>query len=321
MNEDPQAPNYDPEHKIIRSLLNGSRGPLLRKATGLDWAGDPIEVAGRFKLQHQEKSYDQMVAHFKDYNDIVGDHPQNMSATSLALNAYMLTGKEKYKKWLLEYVDAWLKRTRQNGDIIPTNIGLDGTIGGATDGKWYGGVYGWGFTVKVPQTGKYDNRNTHYLGLIGFDNAYLLTGDDVYLDVWRRMTDAINRNGKRIDGQMMYPTMYGDHGWYAYRPHKYQLGAMDIYYRSMDPKDRPRVPSNRWLDYLEGVNPGYPAGALRGDLAEVRERVRGMRMTRRLPIPASRTIPWRTIRPELARWCSSCLAVCSKGVAGCSMPA
>ena len=25
------------EHKIIRSLLNGSRGPMLRKATGLDW--------------------------------------------------------------------------------------------------------------------------------------------------------------------------------------------------------------------------------------------------------------------------------------------
>ena len=31
MNEDPGAPNYDPEHRIIRSLLNGSRGPLLRR--------------------------------------------------------------------------------------------------------------------------------------------------------------------------------------------------------------------------------------------------------------------------------------------------
>ena len=49
MNEDPQAPNYDPKHKIIRSLFNGSRGPLLRKATALDWAGDPIEVENRFK--------------------------------------------------------------------------------------------------------------------------------------------------------------------------------------------------------------------------------------------------------------------------------
>src|SRR5262245_56797335 len=46
MNEDPGAPNYDPRHKIIRSLFNRSRGPLLRKSTALDWAGDPIEVKG-----------------------------------------------------------------------------------------------------------------------------------------------------------------------------------------------------------------------------------------------------------------------------------
>ena len=46
MNDDPQAQNYDPQHKIIRSMFNGSRGPLLRKATGVDWAGDPIEVEG-----------------------------------------------------------------------------------------------------------------------------------------------------------------------------------------------------------------------------------------------------------------------------------
>src|SRR5262249_4007859 len=33
LNEDPGAPNYDPKHRIIRSLFTGSRGPLLRKAT------------------------------------------------------------------------------------------------------------------------------------------------------------------------------------------------------------------------------------------------------------------------------------------------
>ena len=92
MNEDPQALNYDPQHKIIRSMFSGSRGPLLRKATGLDWAGDPIEVKGRFRPGHGEESYDQMVAHFKDYNDIIGDHPQNLLAPSSALNAYLLTG-------------------------------------------------------------------------------------------------------------------------------------------------------------------------------------------------------------------------------------
>ncbi|HET8547913.1 MAG TPA: hypothetical protein VFL57_07915, partial [Bryobacteraceae bacterium] len=50
MNEDPEAPNYDPKHRIIRSLWTGSKGPLLRKATTYDWVGDPIP--GRFHLQH-----------------------------------------------------------------------------------------------------------------------------------------------------------------------------------------------------------------------------------------------------------------------------
>jgi hypothetical protein len=93
LNDDPGAPNYDPKHKIIRSLFNGSRGPLLRKATALDWAGDPIEVKDRFDLGHGERGYDEMLAHFKDYTDIVGDHPQNLMATSLALTAFMTTGE------------------------------------------------------------------------------------------------------------------------------------------------------------------------------------------------------------------------------------
>jgi hypothetical protein len=36
LNEDPEAQNYDFERKIIRSMFNGSRGPLMRKTTGLD---------------------------------------------------------------------------------------------------------------------------------------------------------------------------------------------------------------------------------------------------------------------------------------------
>ena len=61
MNEDPGAANYDPKHRIIRSLFNGSRGPLLRKATALDWAGDPIEIENRFKPHHGEANYQQML--------------------------------------------------------------------------------------------------------------------------------------------------------------------------------------------------------------------------------------------------------------------
>jgi hypothetical protein len=45
MGDDPEAPNYDKQLKICRSIFSGSRGPLLRKATGLDWAGDPLTFA------------------------------------------------------------------------------------------------------------------------------------------------------------------------------------------------------------------------------------------------------------------------------------
>ena len=277
MNEDPDAPNYDPKHRIIRSLFNGSRGPLLRKATALDWAGDPIEIGNRFKLAHGERSYAEMLAHFKDYNDIVGDHPQNLLTTNLALNAYMLAHEPKYKKWLLEYVDAWRERTLQNGGIIPTNIGLDGTIGGAAGGKWYGGVYGWGFSVEVPQTGELAHRNNHRLGFFGFRNAFLLTGDDRYLDVWRRQIDKVNSHKKVIDGRTLYPHMHGDRGWYLYKPQRYAPYALELYCLSMKVEDRRRVPDTPWLQHLEGKNPGYPEEALRRDLARVRARVAGMR--------------------------------------------
>ena len=49
MGDDPEAPNYDKQHKLCRSLFTGSRGPMLRKATGLDWAGDQLVLPVRSK--------------------------------------------------------------------------------------------------------------------------------------------------------------------------------------------------------------------------------------------------------------------------------
>lgn len=277
MNEDPGAANYDPELKIIVSLFNGSRGPLLRKATALDWAGDPIEVEGRFRPGHGEHTYAQMLEHFKDYNDILGDHPQNLLTTSLALNAYMLGHEQKYRDWLLEYVDAWAERAAANGGILPTNIGRDGKIGGDASGRWYGGVYGWGFTVIDPVTKKPVNRNLHHLGLNGFGNALLLTGDQRYVDVWRKQIDAVNSHAKEIDGRVMYPRMHGEQGWYAFEPEKYSLGAMNVYYWSMDRADLARVPKSGWLEFLEGRRPNYPAEALARDFEIIRGKVAGQR--------------------------------------------
>ncbi|MCC7423343.1 MAG: hypothetical protein IT428_23960 [Planctomycetaceae bacterium] len=281
--EDPTAPNYDPKHRIIKSLFNGSRGPLLRKATALDWAGDPIEVEGRFSLGHGERTYQEMLDHFRDYTDIVGDHPGNMAATSLAFHAYCLTGDEKYRKWVLEYVDAWAERAKQNKDILPSNIGLDGTIGGAAGGKWYGGTYGWAFSPTVPQTGKVAHRNTTNLGIQGFLNAHLLTGDAKYLDVWRRQIDAINANGKMVDGKMQYPHMYGDDGWYAYSALKYDIGARDIWLSTLDPKDLERAGKTGWAEWLAGKNPKYAETALQNDFGKLRGMVELIRKDETTP--------------------------------------
>jgi hypothetical protein len=283
LGDDPGAANYDPKHKIIRSLFNGSRGPLLRKATALDWAGDPIEVANRFRLGHNEQSYEQMLEHFKDYNDIVGDSPMNLSATTLALNAFMLAHEPRYKDWIIEYVDAWRERMKANGGIIPSNIGLDGTIGGACGGKWYGGVYGWGFTVTDPRTKRPVNRNDHFLALNGFGNAFLLTGDDGYLDAWRRQVEAVNDHARVENGQTLYPHMHGDQGWYDYRPARYQHGVLELYYWSMRPDDRRRVPASAWLAFLNGQAPSYPERALRDDFETIRLKVAAMRRDRTTP--------------------------------------
>lgn len=277
MNEDPGAPNYDPQHRIIRSFFTGSRGPLLRPATALDWAGDPIDVEHRFKPKHGERTFQEMLDHFRDYTETLGDHPQNLRATSLATIAYFLAREPKYKQWVLEYVDAWRDRTAANGGIIPSNVGRDGKIGSDARGKWYGGVYGWGFTVQVPQTGAMADRNRTMDGFDGFMNAFVLTGDNKYLDTWRTMIDTINSKRKMVDGRWMYPRMYGDQGWYGWTAEPYSEGALKMYALSLRADDLARVPRNAWLEYLQGRNANYPETALRRDLDQIRRRVAGMR--------------------------------------------
>ena len=278
MGDDPSAPNYDPEHRVIRSMFNGSRGPLMRKATALDWAGDPIEIEGRFDPGHGERNFEEMLEHFKDYNDIVGDHPLNMGATTLSFNAYALTGEERYRDWTVDYIDAWVERTEANGGIIPSNIGLDGSIGGECDGKWYGGVYGWGFSVYDPASKKIAHRRSATgRAPYSFGNALLMTGDRRYVDVWRGVIEAVNANAKTVDGRQMFPQMHGDDGWYDFREEPFDDGALQVYYWSMDTADRGRVTDSGWLDFLDGRNPSYPVEALTEDLEMVRSRMEGVR--------------------------------------------
>ena len=132
--------------------------------------------------------------------------------------------------------------------MIPSNIGLDGTIGGETNGEWWGGAYGWGFNCVVPYTGERVWRSafgTH--AAMGFGNAILLSGDvEKYGAVWRGCLDAVNSHTK-IDenGITLYPHVYGcfyhhkadnfkhpgtNPGWDQYTPVPWSFGAEELWY-------------------------------------------------------------------------------------------
>lgn len=268
LNEDRAAPNYDAKNKIIKSLFNGSAGPVTRPVTPVDWDGDENP---------------QRAARFSTSSNIRGDHPLNLLATTLATHAYLLTHEAKYKAWVLEYVDAWRDRAAANGGNIPSNIGLDGRIGGEWDGKWYGGIFGW----NSPDTGL---RNYTMRGVpAAFGQAAMLTGDLRYLDTIRRQVDNIFAAGRTENGQLLLPHYYGEKdgkvGWYGYNPGEYfDTGALgnlsettiELYLWSQSAADLARIrpaPSDRrpvqgWIDFLQGNRPNYPLEALQDEFQQ-----------------------------------------------------
>jgi hypothetical protein len=277
MGEDPEAANYDPARRLIRSLINGSRGPMLRKATSLDWVGDPIAIQN-FTAGHAERNFDEMLAHYAEYGDVAGDSFLNLVATTLPLDAYLLTGDAKYRKWIVEYMDGWLERMQQNGGVIPSFVDLDGKIGGP-DGKWWGNAYGWGFSPVNPVTGRRENRNRIPRALVGFNNALWVAGDQKYVAAWRSMIDAVNSHALNdpVTGRRQYPTMHGADGWYGWQAQPWNVGALEVWYWSMKPEDMERVPQDPWIAYLQGHNPAYPETALQKDLQAIGTRVAQLR--------------------------------------------
>jgi hypothetical protein len=263
LNEDPGAPNYDPRHKIIRSLFNGSKGPVTRPVTPVDWDGD----------ENPKRA-----ARFSTSANIRGDHPLNLLATTLATQAYLLTHDGKYKRWALEYVDAWRDRAAANGGNFPSNIGLDGKIGGEWGGKWYGGIFGW----NSPDDGL---RNYVLRGIpAAFGQAAMLSRNTAYVAPVRRQVDNIFAAARTENGQLLLPHYYGESGgkvgWYGYRDGEfYATGALgnlsettiELYLWSLNPADAKRIlpnpPDRRsvqgWIDFLQGSRPNYPVEAMR----------------------------------------------------------
>ena len=295
--EDPDIRNYDPEKKIIKSIWNGSLGPMLRRATVYDWVGDP--VPGKFHLLHNparmekmldlEEWYPRMLAHCEEYLDSVGDNFLNLAATLLGVNAYALTGERKYRDWTLEYLDAWKERAAAAGGMIPSNIGLDGALGGAHDGQWWKGTYGWNFTIFDGELQQIAHRNYFTSASFqGFANGLLLSGDQAYIDVLRKQMDLVLAAKKVENGKTLLPRMYGDpRGYkyngapefYQYEPITYSDRLTEIYLWSMRREDLARVPleDEPWPAFLEGKNPAYPIEAMQADFEHIRERMEFMR--------------------------------------------
>ncbi|MAG35142.1 MAG: hypothetical protein CL878_02685, partial [Dehalococcoidia bacterium] len=301
LNEDPEAPNYDPEHKLIRAPHNGSGGPR--------WGfsdEDPPSYSWSPGMRRYGLPFHDVpgIGHYDDLKDPAlalrlgqamherlgrGDVPANLAATSLVTNAYLHTGDDKYKRWVLDYVEAWIDRARQNGGLLPDNIGLTGQIGEYNSGRWWGGLYGW--------TWPHGFYNIGMAAIIAAANAMLLTGDTRYLDLPRTQIDRIIELGVTDDGTLKVPYRYGDQGWFEYRQLDL-LYPVAVWIMSMDPADLARIERLRaasttdwravhsfrnkhddgheapWLRFLAGDNPEYPEAILRESLGQVYQRMK-----------------------------------------------
>ena len=189
LNEDPEALNYDPEHKIIKCAHNGSKGPRWLYAEDeepsygyspgmacyglpyedLEGIDEPADLKDPAKARRMGQAMKERMTR--------GDCATNLHVTSLIANAFYLTGDDKYRAWLLEYVDAWIERAAANGGLLPDNVGLSGQVGEYMDGRWYGSMYGW--------TWPHGLYNIAMAAILAGTHCYLLTGEEKYLELPR----------------------------------------------------------------------------------------------------------------------------------------
>jgi len=296
---DPDAPNWDPKHRMMRSPINGSRGPR-HVNTAEDWS------THREVLAHYPPPFDDIPGvdgPTADWNDdavfsrildflnrrmMTGDVPLNLTATSLATQAYAMTGEERFRTWVLDYLGAWAERIAAAPDgLCPDNVDEHGVVGGRMDGKWWGGYYGWRWphglmTVLQPLC-------------IAAMNAVLLTGDLSWCDIPRGQIERIAALGRTVDGALHVPHRRTDSGWTAYRPLAPEF-ALQLALFTQDRRDFERLATfpervsgwthvapgrgkgddihiAPWFRYLEGDVPDYPERILEAQLAEVARRM------------------------------------------------
>lgn len=337
--DDPEAPNYDPKYRIIRSPFHGGEGPMLHAKSkhplshsGEFTTGDlelvryflDRESMGDFGHRNGDRvgtpspgplmttlypivkelesnwfeDPDRRAEILEIFNKVVlnGDEPANLAATGLVTNAYLYTGNEKYKRWVLDYTDAWMDRIRKNDGIVPDNVGPTGKIGENRNGQWWGGLHGW-------NSGYSGGPASRFLITLAIASecAHLLSGDVGYWELYRSQIKLLLGKSKtRDDGQLLVPMAHGPEGWKQYMPLRvYELAH--LYHGSMSAEDNEifttlrdgdierdwnEVPSE-WdrrsgnsefarFEYYAGRNPDWPEKVLMAERKYVAATYEGM---------------------------------------------
>ena len=321
---DPAHGNYDPSARIIRRAHNGSDP----SRTGLfdgphyPWLesearsyGFPLDWLVPDGAPEPERARDPRLAGEMAARLGTGDTAMNLAATGLILNAWILTGRPRYRDWIERYVAAWAERTAANGGILPDNAGPDGIVGSLLDGRWYGGHYGWSWPHGWYSVGQ--------AAAVGALAAATVTGDQSYLDLVRTSLDALIDHGKVMPftesdssipskwhpqlgpdaatPTLLVPFRHSDRGWFDYNPMLASV-PMTLWHYSNSTGDLRRLEGLReaagydwrtvrpfrskeeagheepWFAFLAGDNPRYPEQILAAAQAQARHRLARMRM-------------------------------------------
>ena len=287
LNENPDAPNYDPERKLIRAPHNGSGGPRWgftdSPEPSYGWSasmrtyGLPFtDIAGVGEYDDlKDPALARRMGEAMQERMGKGDVAGNLMVTSLIANAFLLTGEEKYRRWIVEYFDAWRERAassppaaEQSGRVdrpkpdglLPDNVGLSGEVGEYIDGRWYGGLYGWSWP--------HGYYNIGMAATVSGGNAFLLTGDKGYLQLANDQYDAIWDLGEKRspsaeemslrshwvdqldveeEGIFVVPYRHNDEGWFDYQPMS-PVYPTAIWNMTMDPADWERIEALRRVE-------------------------------------------------------------------------
>ncbi|WP_327287616.1 hypothetical protein [Streptomyces sp. NBC_01198] len=340
---DPGHGNYDPGRRIIRRPHNGSDPERdgLFDGDAYPWLPNEARMYG-FPLgwllaadaEQPPLDADPRLGEEMRRRMGSGDTAVNLAAAGLVLNAWILSGEQRYADWIAEYVGAWRERATANGGILPDNVAPDGTVGGLLEGRWYGGHYGWSWPH-----GWYSVGHAAVVAALAGATA---TGEDSYLDLVRPALDEIISHGKvmtfteadssirskwtpQLAEDVATPTFhvpfrYEDGGWFDYNPMLMAVPTA-LWHHTASDADLSRIERLRaaagydwrtvrsfrskeeagheepWLAFLAGDDPGYPEKILAAAQAQVRHRLSRMEAYRDTEVPEADIHLWQQSNP------------------------